>query len=124
MNWYTVPWQKFATFTGRARRREFWIFGLGNLLIVIVLSMIDASAGLFSAQVGLGALSGLFALATLVPSLAVGVRRMHDTGRSGWWIILALIPLANLLVLVLALFDSQPGDNAYGPNPKGVQKAG
>jgi uncharacterized membrane protein YhaH (DUF805 family) len=113
MNWYVDVLKKYALFTGRARRKEYWMFVLFNYIIGFVIGFV---AGLLGGVLGmgstLGTLSYLYFVAVLVPSIAVGIRRMHDTGRSGWWI---LCPIANLVFLCL---DSQPGQNEYGPNPK------
>ena len=113
MNEYLTVWRKFADFNGRARRREYWMFVLINIIVSIVLSFVDAIMGL-TTDSGQGIISGIYSLAILVPTIAVGVRRMHDTGHSGWWLI---VPIVNL---VFALTDSEAATNAYGPNPKAV----
>ena len=119
MNWYLGVLKKYAEFSGRARRREYWNFALFNILIAIVLALIDRLTGTFGAGRGFGLLGGLYALAVLLPSLAVGVRRLHDTNRSGWWLLIGLIPCIGFIVLIVFLVqDSQAGDNQYGPNPK------
>lgn len=119
MNWFLTVLRKYAVFEGRARRREYWFFVLFYLLISIALSAVDMMLGTWNEEYGIGTLSGLFWLAVLVPSIAVGVRRLHDTGRSGWWLLIGFIPLIGAIVLIVFfLFDSQPGTNAYGPNPK------
>jgi uncharacterized membrane protein YhaH (DUF805 family) len=121
MNWYIGVWKKFAVFEGRAARTEYWMFFLFNILIGIVLAVADLATGTFSEETGLGLLGGLYSLAVLIPSIAVTVRRLHDTGRSGWWVLVGLIPLLGVLVLlVFMVLDSEPGENAYGPNPKGA----
>ncbi|MBV9823574.1 MAG: DUF805 domain-containing protein [Actinobacteria bacterium] len=103
---------KYATFGGRARRSEYWWFVLFSAIVNTVVSLLDAA-------IGNQVLGYLVLLALLLPSLAVGVRRLHDTGRSGWWLLIALIPLVGAIVLlVFALQDSQPGSNNYGPSPK------
>ncbi len=113
MNWYLEVLKKYAVFEGRARRTEYWAFFLVNLLIFFLLS---AVGGLLGIPV---VLARLYSLAVFVPGLAVSVRRLHDTGRSGWYLLIGLIPvIGSLIVLVLMLLDSQPGANAYGPNPK------
>jgi len=120
MDWFLGALKKYAVFEGRARRREYWFFALFVVLISVVLTIIDAMIGTMTSQ-GAGILSGLFCLAVLIPSLAVGARRLHDTGRSGWWLLIGLIPFIGAIVLIVFfLLDSQPGTNAYGPNPKGV----
>ena len=115
MNWYLDVLKKYAVFTGRARRKEYWMFVLFSVIVTIVLSLVEGIVG------GPGVLSGLYALAVLIPSIAVGVRRLHDTGRSGWWILIGLVPLVGIIVLIVFFVaDSQPGTNQYGPNPKGA----
>ncbi|MCR9185609.1 MAG: DUF805 domain-containing protein [Halieaceae bacterium] len=120
MDWYLdILKNKYAQFTGRARRKEYWYFVLFNLLASIALGVIDGITGTYSDDAGLGLLGGIYALAVFIPSIAVAMRRLHDTGRSGWWLLLALIPILGFLVLlVFMLLDSEPGDNQYGPNPK------
>jgi uncharacterized membrane protein YhaH (DUF805 family) len=106
-------------FEGRARRREYWFFVLFYILISVVLSMVDRVLGLYNEAYGMGPLGGIFCLAVLIPSIAVGVRRLHDTGRTGWWLLIGFIPLIGAIVLIVFfVLDSQPGTNAYGPNPK------
>lgn len=124
MSWFLQALRKYATFDGRAQRSEYWYFFLFYLLIVIALSIVDALLGTFSEEEGIGLLSGLFVLAMLIPSLAVGARRLHDIGRSAWWLLLALVPIVGtIMLLVFAVRDSEPGTNAYGPNPKAVALA-
>lgn len=103
---------KFATFSGRARRSEFWWFALFQILVMIVASVIDQVLGTSFVTI-------IAALALLVPSLAVTWRRLHDTGRSGAWYFIALVPfVGGIVLLVFTVQDSQPGENAYGPSPK------
>ncbi|MGJ0490853.1 DUF805 domain-containing protein [Methylobacter sp.] len=120
MNWYLEAVKnKYAVFEGRAHRQEFWYFILFYFLIYLALSVVDQVTGTFNMETGAGLFSGIYALAMLVPSLAVGARRLHDTGRSGWWQLLMLIPiLGGLILIFFFVLDSQPGDNQYGPNPK------
>ena len=102
--------RKYADFSGRARRSEFWYFSLFCGLVSAALTAILGDL-----------LGGLFSLATLVPSLAVAWRRMHDIGKSGAWSFFALVPVVGfIVVLIWNCKDSQPGENAYGPNPKGI----
>ncbi|HCD54840.1 DUF805 domain-containing protein [Haliea sp.] len=123
MDWYLdILKNKYAMFGGRARRKEYWYFVLFNLLASIILGVVDGITGTYSEDAGLGLLGGIYALAVFIPSIAVAMRRLHDTGRSGWWLLLALIPILGFLVLlVFMLLDSEPGDNQYGPNPKVAQ---
>ncbi len=119
MNWYIGVLKKYAVFSGRARRKEYWFFALFSLIISIVLGIIDGTIGTFSAEAGMGLLGGIYSLAILIPSIAVSVRRLHDTGRSGWWLFIGLIPLIGaIVILVFVLQNSQPGSNDYGENPK------
>jgi len=119
MNWYVEVLKKYAVFDGRARRKEYWYFFLLNILASIALTGIDAMIGTFDAHVGIGLLGGVYILAVLLPGLAVSVRRLHDTDRSGWWVLISFIPvIGGLVFLVFMILDSQPGSNTYGPNPK------
>lgn len=121
MNWYLGVLKQYAVFKGRARRKEYWFFILFNLIASLVLTGVDFMTGSLDAELGMGLLSGLYSLAVLIPSLAVTVRRLHDTGRTGWWLLIGLIPLIGAIVLlVFMLLDSQPGDNEYGAHPKGA----
>jgi uncharacterized membrane protein YhaH (DUF805 family) len=114
MNWYLDALKnKYATFSGRARRTEYWMFFLFYFLIALAIVFVEAfiHAG--------GILGILFGLAMLVPSLAVTVRRLHDTSRTGWWILITLIPgIGAIILLIFMVLDSTPEGNDYGPNPK------
>ncbi len=111
--------QNYATFTGRARRSEYWYFALFNMLVSGILTALENAAGDGGIGSILAIVSGLFSLAVLVPSLAVTWRRLHDIGKSGANYFLILIPLVGaILLLVWLCRDSDPGDNMYGPNPK------
>jgi uncharacterized membrane protein YhaH (DUF805 family) len=119
MNWYLGVLKKYAEFNGRARRKEYWFFILFNLIISCVLSVVDVFLGTYSAAAGVGILTGLYGLAVLLPGIGVTIRRLHDTGRSGWWTLIILVPLVGwIVILIFMLIDSQPATNAYGPNPK------
>ncbi len=111
-------------FDGRARRREFWMFCLFSFIISIILSIVDSVLGnkiVNGYGSSTGILGSIFSLVVLIPSLAVTVRRLHDTNHSGWWWFLMLIPIIGWIVILVFLFtDSTPGDNKYGPNPKGM----
>ena len=121
MNWYLDVLKKYAVFNGRARRKEYWMFFLINMAISIALIVVDSLIGTISASVGLGLFSGIYTLAVLVPSIAAGIRRLHDTNRSGWFMLIGLVPfVGGIILLVFLAMDSTPGDNQYGPNPKGV----
>jgi len=125
MQWYLgVIKNNYANFHGRARRKEYWIFALVNVVAIIVLSILDGVLHSRSSS-GFGVLSGLFALAILLPSLAVAVRRLHDTGRSGFWVLISLIPfIGGIILLVFCLLPGNPGPNSHGPDPKGIEAGG
>ena len=119
MNWYLEVLKKYAEFGGRARRKEYWYFTLFNFLAFFVLTFIDGVIGSFNSEVGIGLLAGVYSLAILTPAIAVSVRRLHDTNRSGWWLLIELIPVIGAIVLFIFMVqDSQQGDNQYGLNPK------
>lgn len=112
MYWYLEVLKKYAVFSGRARRREYWMFFLVNFIVGLVLAVIGR-------VLDLEILQYLYSLAVLLPGLGVAVRRLHDTGRSGWWLLISLVPLIGAIVLLVFLVsDSQPDTNQYGPNPK------
>jgi uncharacterized membrane protein YhaH (DUF805 family) len=120
MNWYLEVLKKYAVFNGRARRKEYWMFALFNILASLALSFVDGLLGL-GGEYGWGLLGGLYSLAVLIPSIAVSVRRLHDTNRSGWWLLIVFVPIIGAIVLlVFMVLDSQPGENQHGPNPKAV----
>ncbi|MEW5805118.1 MAG: DUF805 domain-containing protein [Patescibacteria group bacterium] len=106
MNYYLSVLKKYAEFNGRARRAEYWYFVLFNAIIIFGLNLVETLFG------GGGILSGIYQLAVIVPTIAVGVRRMHDVNKSGWFL---LIPIYNFILTVI---DGTRGDNKYGPDPK------
>jgi len=113
IEWYLSVLKKYAEFSGRARRSEYWYFALANFIVAVVLNLIDI--GIF----GFGVLSWIYGLGVLIPGLAVGIRRLHDTNRSGWWLLLAFIPLIGAIVLIVFLVqEGTDGENQYGANPK------
>lgn len=125
MEWYLTVLRKYAVFEGRARRKELWMFVLINIIISLVLGIVDGAAGLTTDNGSIGLLSGLYGLAVLIPSLAVGARRLHDTGRSAWWLFIALIPVIGAIVLIVFYaIEGESGDNAYGPDPKATPAPG
>ena len=124
MSWYLEVLKKYTVLDGRARRKEYWMFFLINLVIAVVLAIIDGLIGTFSTQAGVGLLEGLYSLAVLIPGIAVTVRRLHDTGRTGWWILISLIPfIGGIVLLIFMVLDSEPGANQYGANPKAGHSA-
>ena len=117
MSWFLMALKKYAEFSGRSRRSEYWFFILFYILIAIALAFVDGAMG---AATGFGVLSGIFALAMFIPSLAVTVRRLHDTDRSGWWILIGFIPLIGTIVMFVFMVLDSTGPNRFGPNPKEV----
>lgn len=118
MNWYIKVLKKYAVFSGRARRQEYWMFFLFNFIFGMAASLLDLV--IFGASLaGFSPLYVVYLVAVFVPGLAVAVRRLHDVGKSGWYLLIILIPIVGpIWFLVLTVTDSQPGDNKYGPNPK------
>jgi len=112
MNWYVEVLKKYAVFSGRAHRTEFWMFALFSFIVTIVLSVIDAIIGT------MGLLYSLYSLAVLLPSLGVSIRRLHDIGKTGWWLLIAFVPvIGSIVLLIFMVLESQEGQNQYGPNP-------
>lgn len=110
---------KYVGFSGRARRSEYWFFALFGVLAGIVASVLDSILGTDYGSSGNGLLGTVVSLGLFLPQLAVGARRLHDTGRSGWWQLLWIIPIIGWILLIVWLAtDSTPGDNQHGPNPK------
>lgn len=120
--WKKALTKDYANFNGRARRSEYWYYTLMNFIILIGLQIligICAMSSLGVVSMILGIVYFIYALATLVPSLAVAVRRLHDTGKSGWFFLIALVPIiGSIWLLVLFCTDGDQGENAYGPDPK------
>ena len=112
MNWYLAVLSNYAGFTGRARRQEYWMFVLFNFLIGIGL-------GVVGFMLHFSALSGIYGLVVIIPSIAVSVRRLHDTGKSGLMLLVALIPIIGAIWLLILFFtEGMRGPNQYGPDPK------
>ncbi|MDR2342646.1 MAG: DUF805 domain-containing protein [Campylobacteraceae bacterium] len=108
----------YADFNGRARRSAYWFFVLINFIILVILNIIDIVV--FANITEIGLLSCVYNLAVLVPSIALAVRRLHDIGKSGWWVLINFIPIVGVIwFIILAATDSERGDNQYGANPKG-----
>ena len=124
MEWATLPFKKYADFTGRARRKEYWMFALLVVVASIVIGMVEGILGLSGTVAMYGPLSLLFMLAILIPSIAVGVRRLHDTNRSGWWMLIGLIPIVgSIVLLVFFVLEGTRGLNEYGPDPLEGERA-
>ncbi|MEP7045021.1 MAG: DUF805 domain-containing protein [Dokdonella sp.] len=121
MDWYVGVLKQYFAFEGRARRKEYWMFTLINVIISIVLMGVDHVLGTLSATSGIGLLGGIYALAVLLPSLAVSVRRLHDTDRSGWWLLICLVPLiGGIVLLVFMCLEGTRGTNRFGADPKAI----
>ncbi len=118
MSWWLSAMKKYVDFSGRARRKEYWMFILFNLIFAFVTIVLDGLLGINDSQ-GIGVFYSLFSLVILLPTLSVTVRRLHDVGKSGWWIFISVIPfIGGLWLLILTLTDGQPGANRFGENPK------
>lgn len=119
MEWYLKVLKQYSDFNGRARRKEYWMFTLFNVIFAVAAMVLDNVLGIAFESIGYGPIYGLYILAVLVPGLAVGVRRLHDIGKSGWWLLVGLIPLIGTIWLIILLAtEGTRGDNEYGPNPK------
>lgn len=106
--------EHYADFNGRSRRKEFWMFILFSFLFSL-------AAGIVDNLLGITIISAIYGLAVLIPTIAAGIRRLHDTGKSGWWILIALIPLIGTIwLIVLLAMEGDHGSNEYGPDPKGA----
>ena len=126
MKWFLKVLKQYSDFSTRARRKEYWMYSLFLTLFTFVVMFMDTTLGLdfnmYDVSLGYGWLYTIFSLATILPSLAVSVRRLHDIGKSGKILFIIFIPLIGAIwLLVLTLKDSQPGENKWGPNPKEVQ---
>jgi len=117
MSWFLLAMRRYAQFDGRSQRAEYWFFILFYFIIIVALSVVDVALGWYSNDMGV--LGAIALLVFLMPSISVGVRRLHDIGRTGWWMLFGLIPIIGAVVLfVFAVMDSEPEQNKYGPNPK------
>ena len=141
MHWIVMPFQRLTDFSGRSRRTEFWLFWLAALILQTITSYIDTATGQPILVGGMGPLTLVATLILLTPAATVGIRRLHDIGRSGWWMLLFGLPylgwlvtvetgsqsviaalallLGSVILLVLLVQPGSPTDNAFGPNPKG-----
>jgi uncharacterized membrane protein YhaH (DUF805 family) len=112
MEWYIQAIKKYADFSGRARRKEYWMFFLFNFIFAIVIAFVEALIG------SPGVIGMIYSLALLIPGIAVSVRRLHDTGRSGWWLLVGLIPLVGAIVLLVFMVMDSTDENEFGVSPK------
>lgn len=119
IEWYKkVVFENYANFSGRARRSEYWYFYLASAIISILLSIIDNLIGYKIGSVNLGIIGLLYSLLVLIPTLAVGVRRLHDVGKSGWFLLIVFTCIGAFWILYLFCIDGDQGTNEYGPDPK------
>ena len=118
VDWAKRPLQKYAEFTGRASRPEYWWFVLAQIVVMLVAMFLDSMLGTDFGGTGYGLIYLVVALGLLVPAIAVGIRRLHDTDRSGWWLLIALIPFIGVIILIVFLAsEGNKGDNQYGAPP-------
>jgi uncharacterized membrane protein YhaH (DUF805 family) len=121
MQWYAKVLRQYADFNGRARRTEYWMFTLVSVIVGLVLGLVDEVVFVGPGLSTTGWLHTIYSVAVLVPTLAVSARRLHDTGRSGWWLLIGLIPLIGVVVLIVFFaLEGRRSCNAYGPDPKAV----
>jgi len=121
MNWYLAVLKNYAGFSGRARRKEYWMFALFNIIFTLIAMGLDNILGTTAGMLPYGVFYFIYMLAVFIPGLAVGVRRLHDVGKSGWMLLIAIIPIIGpIWLLVLMVSDSKPGENRHGLNPKEV----
>jgi uncharacterized membrane protein YhaH (DUF805 family) len=123
MNWYLKVLKQYLDFSGRARRKEYWFFTLFHIIFYVVCMLLDAILGTSAGNGddGIGFLYLTYFLLTLIPSFALSVRRMHDIGKSGWMVLVSIIPIAGpIWLLVLTCMDSEMKTNQWGENPKGI----
>lgn len=119
MDWYLKVLKQYANFKGRARRKEYWMFALFNFIFALAAMLLDNLFGITLGEIPYGPIYMLYGLAVFIPGLAVLVRRLHDAGKSGWWFLIALIPIiGSIWLLILLIKDSEAGSNKWGPNPK------
>lgn len=119
MEWYLKCLRQYADFSGRARRKEYWMFLLINMLIFIVLGFVDKAIGFTFGDSSVGVFYITYSICVTIPGLAVVVRRLHDVGRSGWWYFIVLIPLIGAIILIIWFCkEGEHGENQWGKNPK------
>ena len=120
MGWATLPLKKYAEFTGRSRRKEYWMFVLLTIGIYVLASILDRIAGMNGLIAGVyGPITTVVELGLLVPSIAVSIRRLHDTDRSGWWLLIGLVPIVGgIVLLVFMVLEGTHGANRFGADPK------
>ena len=119
MNWYLKVIKSAFDFNSRARRKEYWMYVIINWVIIGVLGVVEHLLGFSKSEDGYGFITGLYALVIFIPGLAVSVRRLHDINRSGWALLINLIPIIGQIILFIWMIkEGNQGENKYGPNPK------
>lgn len=119
MNWWLAAMKKYIDFSGRARRKEYWMFILFNLIFGVVALILDFTLGSINENLGYGLFYSLFSLGIILPTWSVTIRRLHDVGKSGWWIFIGLLPfIGGIWLFILTITDGQANSNRYGTNPK------
>lgn len=122
MNWYIKVLKQYADFSGRASRREYWIFMIFNIIFATIAMLLDNVFGIFIVELKVGPIFGLYVIALLFPGLAVAVRRLHDAGKSGWLILIGLIPVVGAVILLVLFFlKSEPYENKYSVTPQNIE---
>jgi uncharacterized membrane protein YhaH (DUF805 family) len=117
IDYYIGAFRKYADFSGRATRSEYWWFYLVTIAVSILISILESIL-----NIPFGLISVIYGLVSVIPTLALLVRRLHDTGKSGWFLLILVIPFLGIILFVISIFtDSTPGANKYGPNPKGIE---
>lgn len=125
MNWYLKVLKQYLDFSGRARRKEYWFFTLFHIIFYGVCILLDKILGTSAGEGGIGFLYLTYFLLTLIPSFALSIRRMHDIGKSGWMVLVSIIPIAGpIWFLVLTCMESEMKTNQWGDNPKGIGNEG
>lgn len=128
MDWMLMPLKRYAEFSGRSQRMEYWMFVLFQVIVIVALMLLTGIMGaIFGSEDGeLGVVGGLMAIimfvfifGLIVPTIAVTVRRLHDQDKSGWWYLLNFVPFGGIVLFVFMCLDGTPGPNQYGPDPKG-----
>lgn len=122
MEWMLLPLKRYADFSGRSRRKEYWMFLLGIIIAFVALAAVEGVVGISGSVAGVyGPLTLILAIAIIIPGIAVQVRRFHDQDKSGWFVLLGLIPfVGGLIVLIFMLLEGTKGPNRFGPDPKGA----
>tara|TARA_B110000881_G_C18546889_1_gene501735 strand:+ start:360 stop:737 length:378 start_codon:yes stop_codon:yes gene_type:complete len=118
MNWYIQGFKRYFDFSGRSRRKEYWYFALFNLIVAVLLGIFDGALGTVDAELGLGVLGAIYAVATIIPNLSITFRRLHDVNKSAWWLLILLIPLIGFIVWLVFMCQDSKDENKYGSSPK------